>query len=207
MSIVVNIWLEATFAKFSLRYYLVKMYYYSLMSLLKGDFLKATPVIIVLCVLGFLFQQFTKYDTVFFGLNRFFFEENFWWQPLSSMFMHGGLLHLGMNMAVLYQFGSLLENGLGVRRFLTLYLGGGVLTGILSIIFLYALGLNHVLVGASGAISVLIGLIARHDEYNRKGLIVAILVISFVPLLMGMNIAWYAHLFGFGVGWFWKIKR
>jgi membrane associated rhomboid family serine protease len=27
------------------------------------------------------------------------------------------------------------------------------------------------------------------------------LLISFVPLLMGMNIAWYAHLIGFGLGW------
>lgn len=169
--------------------------------------MRATPVIITITVLGFVFQQLTKYDTVFFGLNRFFFEENFWWQPLSSMFMHGGLLHLGMNMAVLYQFGTLLEVGLGTRKFLLLYLGGGILTGVLSILFLYILGLNHVLVGASGAISVLIGFIARYDEYNRKGLIVAILVISFAPLLMGMNIAWYAHLFGFGVGWFWKLNR
>ena len=169
--------------------------------------MRATPVIIAITVVGFFFQQLTKYDTVFFGLNRFFFEEGFWWQPLSSMFLHGGVLHLGMNMVVLYQFGSLLESALGTRRFLFLYLIGGVITGILSIVFLYSLGLNHVLVGASGAISVIIGFIARHDEYNRKGLIVAILVISFVPLLMGMNIAWYAHLFGFGVGWFWKIRR
>jgi len=169
--------------------------------------LRATPVIIAITVVGFFFQQLTQYDTVFFGLNRFFFEEGFWWQPLSSMFLHGGVLHLGMNMVVLYQFGSLLESALGARRFLFLYLIGGVITGILSIVFLYSLGLNHVLVGASGAISVIIGFIARHDEYNRKGLIVAILVISFVPLLMGMNIAWYAHLFGFGVGWFWKIRR
>jgi membrane associated rhomboid family serine protease len=168
--------------------------------------LSATPIIIAITVVGFILQQLTKYDTVFFGLNRFFFEEGFWWQPLTSMFMHGGLLHLGMNMAVLYQFGTLMEKGLGVGRFLILYLVGGIITALLSIIFLYSLGLNHVLVGASGAISVLIGVMARHDEYNRKGLIVAILVISFAPLLMGMNIAWYAHLFGFGVGWFWKIK-
>ncbi len=169
--------------------------------------MNATIVIIIVTFFGFIFQQLTKYDTVFFGLNRFFFEEGFWWQPLTSMFMHASLVHLGMNMAVLYQFGSLIENALGAKKFLAIYLIGGVLTSLLSIFFLYFLGLNHVLVGASGAISVLIGFIARRDRFNRKGLIVAILVISFAPLLMGLNIAWYAHLFGFGVGWFWKVTH
>ncbi|NLC27378.1 MAG: rhomboid family intramembrane serine protease [Campylobacteraceae bacterium] len=168
--------------------------------------MKATYIFITLAIIGFLLQQLTPYDTVFFGLNRFFFEKNFWWQPLTSMFMHGGLMHLGMNMVVLYQFGSLLERSLGAKRFAQLFIFGGILTSLLSIGFLYLLELNHVLVGASGAISVLIGLIAKHDEFNRKGLIVALLLISFVPLLGGMNIAWYAHLFGFGVGWLWRVR-
>jgi len=56
------------------------------------------------------------------------------------------------------------------------------------------------LVGASGAISVLFGWIAYVDRFNRKGIFVAILLISFAPLLLGINIAWYAHLIGFGVG-------
>lgn len=168
--------------------------------------MSATYVFIVLGVIGFLLQQMITYDTAIFGLNRLFFEKGFWWQPLTSMFMHGGLMHLGMNMVVLYQFGSLLEQNIGTKRFVKLFIIGGILTSLLSILFLYVLGLNHVLVGASGAISVLIGLIAKHDEFNRKGLIVALLIISFVPLLAGMNIAWYAHLFGFGIGWFWKIR-
>ena len=35
----------------------------------------------------------------------------------------------------------------------------------------------------------------------RNGLILAILVMSFVPMLAGINIGWYAHLFGFGIGY------
>ncbi|MCR8712610.1 rhomboid family intramembrane serine protease, partial [Campylobacter sp. W0066.1] len=34
-----------------------------------------------------------------------------------------------------------------------------------------------------------------------KGLIVAILLMSFVPIFMGVNIAWYAHIFGFICGY------
>jgi membrane associated rhomboid family serine protease len=57
------------------------------------------------------------------------------------------------------------------------------------------------LVGASGAISVLIGFLALKDIVNRKGLIIWILLISFAPLLLGLPIAWYAHIIGFLLGW------
>ncbi|MBN2964590.1 rhomboid family intramembrane serine protease [Sulfurospirillum sp. T05] len=160
--------------------------------------------LIVANIACFLLQSFIPYSHAYFGLNRLFFDGLFLWQPFTSMFMHGGLTHLAMNMVVLFQFGTLLERTIGGRSFLALYLLGGILTSLLSFFFLYTLELNHVLVGASGAISVLIGWIARHDPYSRKGLVVALLLISFAPLLLGMNIAWYAHLFGFGVGWFWR---
>ena len=57
------------------------------------------------------------------------------------------------------------------------------------------------LVGASGAISVLLGWFALKDTYQRKGIIVWVLLISFAPLLLGMPIAWYSHLIGFALGW------
>lgn len=168
---------------------------------------KATSTLIILNGIGFFLQSLMERDDLFFGLNRYFIEAGLFWQPLTSMFMHGGLTHLAMNMVVLFQFGTLLENARGGGFFLRLYLLGGVLTSLLSFVFMYSLGLNHVLVGASGAISVLIGWIAYRDPMNRKGLIVAIVLISFAPLLMGMNIAWYAHLIGFGIGMAWGRMR
>ena len=57
------------------------------------------------------------------------------------------------------------------------------------------------LVGASGAISVLLGLVALRDRFNRKGIIIWVLLISFAPLLLGLPIAWYAHIIGFIIGW------
>lgn len=160
-----------------------------------------TQILIVLNVIAYIFQINFERSDLFFGLNRYFYEAGLLWQPLTSMFMHGSLTHLAMNMVVLYQFGTIVEQARGKKYLFFSYIGGGILTSILSFVFMYFLGLNHVLVGASGAICVLIGWLSYVDRYNRKGLIVAILLISFAPLLLGLNIAWYAHIFGFIIGW------
>ena len=57
------------------------------------------------------------------------------------------------------------------------------------------------LIGASGAISVLLGWYALRDKYQRQGIIIWVLLISFAPLLLGLPVAWYAHLIGFAFGW------
>lgn len=120
--------------------------------------------------------------------------------------MHGNLTHLLMNMAVLFQFGGLLERYFGGFKFTILYILGGILTSILSFIYIYysfVFGNNIInLVGASGAISVLLGIMAFLDRSSAKGLLIAILLMSFVPLMMGVNVAWYAHIIGFAVGYF-----
>ncbi|WP_170020180.1 rhomboid family intramembrane serine protease [Campylobacter sp. RM16190] len=140
-----------------------------------------------------------------FGLNLLLLDQNFFWQLLSSMFMHGNLTHLLMNMAVLFQFGSILERELGALKFSLVYLLGGITTSLLSFVyiyFVYEFNGNFInLVGASGAISVLLGIMAFLDRSSAKGLLIAILLMSFVPLMMGVNIAWYAHIIGFGVGY------
>jgi membrane associated rhomboid family serine protease len=161
----------------------------------------ATNLLILLNGLMFLFQGTQQNDTAILGINRLFVDAGFWWQPLSSMFVHGGLLHLAMNMAVLYQVGTLIERVRGAFYFLLLYLIGGLATTLLSFLFFYGMGWNHTLVGASGAISVLLGWIARLDPFQRQDIVVTILLISFLPLLSGVPIAWYAHLIGFGIGW------
>lgn len=42
-------------------------------------------------------------------------------QLISHLFMHGGLAHLAFNMYALVMFGSIIENKLGLKRFLILY--------------------------------------------------------------------------------------
>ena len=140
------------------------------------------------------------------GLNMFFIDGLYVWQPATSMFMHANLAHLLMNMAVLYQFGSLLERYYGSEKFTVVYCIGGVLTSLLSFIYIYVMfktnGTFINLVGASGAISLLLGVLAFLDANSRKGLIIAILLMSFAPVAMGVNVAWYAHIIGFALGYF-----
>ncbi|RFZ91905.1 rhomboid family intramembrane serine protease [Mucilaginibacter conchicola] len=53
------------------------------------------------------------------------------WQPITYMFMHGGISHIFFNMFALFSFGPLLEYSLGSKRFFNYYfitgLGGYVL--------------------------------------------------------------------------------
>lgn len=43
------------------------------------------------------------------------------WQPISYMFMHGGIAHIFFNMFALYSFGSLLESRWGGKKFIIFY--------------------------------------------------------------------------------------
>ncbi len=140
------------------------------------------------------------------GLNIGFFtlEWPLLLQPLTSMFMHGSPSHIAMNMVVLFQFGSVLERYLGSLRFFLVYMIGGVLTSLFSLSYIYYAYVSDGsfvnLVGASGAICVLLGVLAFLDKSSRLGLVIAILLMSFVPLAFGVNIAWYAHIIGFILG-------
>jgi membrane associated rhomboid family serine protease len=76
-----------------------------------------------------------------------------WWRPITSGFLHANLLHVGFNMFLLWQLGSLLEPaikrwGFGVLYFMSL-LGGSFLTLILDP--------NALTLGASGAVFGLMG--------------------------------------------------
>ena len=157
-------------------------------------------VIALNCAIYFLeYFVYNPYEfSIFFGLNELFFAGAYW-QILTSMFIHGSFMPILMNMLVLYALRMVLERYLGWIKFGILYIFGGVITGFLSLGYLAFESVN--LVGASGAISVLLGFLACIDKFNRKGLIIVILLVSFAPLLMGVSVAWYAHLIGFGVGY------
>jgi len=160
-----------------------------------------TNIIIFVTIITYFLQNSIPNGSIILGLNVYFLEYGFYWQPLTTIFTHGGVFHIAMNMFILFQFGNLAEQAFGVKKYLLIYFVGGVLTSLASFFFMQSMGMMHNLVGASGAISVIIGLIALRDRYQRQGMIVWILLISFAPLLLGMPIAWYAHLIGFGFGW------
>lgn len=81
-------------------------------------------------------------------------QKDEWWRLATAMFLHGGLLHITMNMVGLLSVGPLVERIYGRRLFLLVYLGSGLIGGALSLHFS---ALNAVSVGASGAIFGLTG--------------------------------------------------
>lgn len=69
------------------------------------------------------------------------------WRLLTGAFLHGSLLHLGVNLYSLWVLGFLVESLLGPVRFAALYLGTAISASLASLVFNTAMG-----VGASGAV-------------------------------------------------------
>lgn len=172
----------------------------------KKDF-TATNVLIIITVLMYIIQINISNGGILFGLNLYFLVYSFWWQPLTSIFAHGGIAHLGMNMFVLWQFGNLIERFKGAKELVSLYLITGLLTSLFSFAYIYYLDHNVNLVGASGAICALLGYVAYYDKAQRSGIITWVLLISVAPLIIGLPIAWYAHFIGLAVGFLYAIIR
>ncbi|HEU4495073.1 MAG TPA: rhomboid family intramembrane serine protease [Rubrobacteraceae bacterium] len=133
-----------------------------------------------------------------------------WWRLLSSMFLHSGAVHLGLNMLSLYFLGSFVEAAFGRGRFLALYLLSGLSGGLA---YLYFGGFDVPAVGASGAIFGLLGGVLgyalRRGTFSwQNPLIRQLLILLALNLYIGFsvpNISNTAHLGGlaggFAFGW------
>lgn len=78
-----------------------------------------------------------------------------YWAFLSNMFLHGGWLHIILNMWMLWIFGDNIEDRMGAGRFLAFYLLCGLAAGIVHV--LYNPNSPIPAVGASGAIAGVMG--------------------------------------------------
>ena len=138
----------------------------------------------------------------------------------SSMFLHGGVMHLGGNMLYLFIFGDNIESVLGSVRYLLFYL----LCGVLAFASHYIIDLSSEIpmIGASGAISGVLGAYAVRFPHARVSVLLplviiwqvitipAVLVLGFwfvLQLFSGATgsaqsggVAWLAHVGGFAAG-------
>lgn len=101
-------------------------------------------------------------------------EEGRWLTLLSSTFLHGGWLHLGGNMLFLWVFGDNVEDVMGHVGYLVFYLLTGVAASATQV-FLDTTS-QIPLVGASGAISVVLG---AYIVLFPHGRIITLLFIGF----------------------------
>lgn len=138
--------------------------------------------------------------------------------PFTHMFLHGGFIHLLLNMAMLLAFGTPIERRMSAPSFSVLYVICGLAGALLWALF------NPVaitpLIGASGAISGMVGAVGwisltggtnnGMPFHNRSAALVFVvlwLIFNFVFGIIGLalfgmegDVAWEAHLGGFIAG-------
>ena len=139
----------------------------------------------------------------------------------SSMFLHGGFMHLIGNMLYLWIFGNNIEDAMGHNRFILFYLTCGIIAA-----FSHALtntGSEVPMIGASGAISGILGaylllypraqvlVLIPLGFFTRLMYVPAALVLALWFLMQlisgsgtigrgGGGVAWFAHIGGFIAG-------
>lgn len=96
----------------------------------------ATAVILIANAAIFLVEALVPriFPTGYLGLSWAGLSRGYVWQLLTFQFLHAGPLHLLLNSLGLFSFGFAVEQFLGMRRFLWLYLLSGVLGGLLQVL-------------------------------------------------------------------------
>lgn len=171
--------------------------------------LKLSGIIILIFLMQLFIPGFTE---------LFLLDSNSWIQPwrfLTSIFLHGDLIHLFYNLFALALFGSILEKLIGKRGFLMIFLVSGILANLISVNF-YPSSL-----GASGAIYGVIGalIVVRPMMIIWAfGLPMPIFIAGIlwaagdaIGIFVPSNVANIAHLsgmaFGLIIGIFYRKKR
>ena len=118
------------------------------------------------------------------------------WRLVTSMFLHGDVLHLFSNMLSLLIFGSYIELSFSKLKFVLIYFISGFLGSLLTV---FLLPLNTISLGASGAIFGLIGAalsILIFDRNNPLIILGLIYAFYFVISSFSPGINYFAHIFG-----------
>ncbi len=142
------------------------------------------------------------------GVSSSLMQGKYLWSIVTSMFMHGSFAHLFVNMISLLFLGSFLERLIGKKKFIFIYIVGGLCGSIFHAFFSYLLGSNVPAVGASGAIFTIGGVLAvltpRLPVFIMfipipVPLVFAIFLMFFLLSLMP-NVANFGHLGGLVAG-------
>ena len=123
-----------------------------------------------------------------------------YWTLLTSLFLHGGLMHLLGNMLYLYVFGDNVEDAMGHGPYLVFYLLCGVLASLSHVATTYVVGANPYLpaLGASGAISgVLAAYLALYP--TRRVRVLLFVFVMDVPAIFAIGL-WFIFQLVSGIG-------
>lgn len=140
------------------------------------------------------------------------------WTVVTYMFLHGGLSHILFNMLGLFFFGSRVEQRLGERRFITLYLVSGIAGALASLIFTPRAAVIGASAGVFGVMMAFAMFWPREKIYIW-GVIpvearILVLITTAFALYAGLGgrgggVAHFAHLGGYVGAWayLWYLQR
>lgn len=118
-------------------------------------------------------------------------QDGEWWRLFTSMFLHGGMTHLLMNMFSLYLVGRAAEIYFDAKAYLSIYLFSGLLGGLVSL-YMHPASVG---VGASGAIFGVFGalagfFLAHRDKFasHSKAFMKDFSIIIGINLFIGFSI-------------------
>jgi membrane associated rhomboid family serine protease len=141
----------------------------------------------------------------------------------STMFLHGGWMHLIGNMWFLWLFGNNIEDRLGHVLFIVLYVVGGVVASLAHWAMIPAEAMNTPVIGASGAVAAVMGayIVTFPRAWIRSVLILIVFpIVVELPAMVVLGVwfggqlldaiagahvltggvAWWAHVGGFLIG-------
>lgn len=135
-------------------------------------------------------------------------NEHEYYRIWTSMFMHSGIRHIFNNMLVLFFMGELLERTAGHIKYLAIYIGSGIIGGVISQLIYYSQGEFYVVcVGASGAIFGVIGAMIYvlirnrgHVEHLSLSRMILFVILSVYMGLTTTGISLSAHVAGLVTG-------
>jgi membrane associated rhomboid family serine protease len=167
-----------------------------------------------LLVLEFAASPWATFETVFVLRSS---HLAYVWTWVTSVFSHnpGGFFHIFVNSLVLYFFGPVVERRVGTRKFAALFLASGVVAGLAQVTTAAAMGTASGVLGASGAIAAVLGVLTVLNPNLRIYLWFVIpmplwvatalfagysILVSSVGGIGAGGVAQVAHLSGLGVG-------
>ena len=188
-----------------------------------GDRMSLVTMLIVANVSVFLLQwgadfifPNSRWVEDYFGLSRGGIEQGYYWQFLSYMFFHGGVIHLLVNCLGLYFFGREVEIVCGPKHLLGIYFLGGLVGGLLQLLWVSS---GIPLIGASaGVCAILLAFTTMLPDLEITALLYFVIPVRmrakwlgaivigsslfFIFTGLGGNIGHVAHLGGAILGWF-----
>ncbi len=157
---------------------------------------RVTIALIALNVVAYLYQQSspTPFDEgVLFGPLV---GEGEWWRLVTSAFLHGGIIHIGFNMYLLWMLGRPLEKAFGAVKYLLLYftsMFGGAAAVTIFDWGAPTLGASGAVLGLAGAMAAVY--FARGADVRQSPAFTLVLLNLALPLIIP-NVSFWGHLGG-----------